>query len=663
MDFTAMRTHSATMKYRWRRGLVAAGLVLALVQSFAPDAHATPPVYSRYEQERLEAALRALGCRPEEACAQVDSAPEGKRIESIQVVVLEAIEKGDPLPRFLNKLHARSRAYVVERDLLLQVGDTYTEELVDESLRNLRELPHYSVVLAAALEGSAPDRVRWLVAVKDLWSLRLEFDFRLSGGRLEKLSLTPVERNLAGLQQSLGVRFDLYPMTYGVGALYEVPRVLGSRLYTDMGANLSINRDSGKIEGSNGYLSAGQPLYSVATKWGYDASVSWNQSVARGYCYEEGAQNCVGNLRLYDAAATEAVDTIPYQYRVDTQYGSVSGTRGFGKDKRLLVSFGAIANRAKYRPGGPEGIAAGVHHPDALREFIGTALPVSDTKIGPFVEIRSYENRYLTLTNLSTLGIQEDYNMGYNLSLRLFPAFEALRSSRDVIGVGVTAQYTFPLYNPGALRSIVYPRKKRSRSVSGAAGLTVADASTPNADRALAEARYERGTDGFVRLIASSQTDVEMKRLSDASVSGTMRVVSPAFLLGRVLWDGSILHRYRNYLNARSAVGGSMRLRGVPTGYLAGKDMIVSNLEFRSRPVQALNVQFAGVLFYDTAAAFDGFEAMRPLHTAGIGARLLFSQFERRVLRFDYGFPLNPTPDLAAKKIPGDFVLTFGQAY
>jgi hypothetical protein len=44
--------------------------------------------------------------------------------------------------------------------------------------------------------------------------------------------------------------------------------------------------------------------------------------------------------------------------------------------------------------------------------------------------------------------------------------------------------------------------------------------------------------------------------------------------------------------------------------------------------------------------------------------RMVLPQLDRSVLRFDWGFPLQPAPELGITgPFPGDFVLTFRQAF
>ena len=75
--------------------------------------------------------------------------------------------------------------------MLLREGDRYSQALVDETIRNLRQLPQLSVVLVVATVGSAPDRVGVVVITKDVWSLRASWDVVVTSGGLEHVRAAP----------------------------------------------------------------------------------------------------------------------------------------------------------------------------------------------------------------------------------------------------------------------------------------------------------------------------------------------------------------------------------------------------------------------------------------------------------------------------------------
>jgi hypothetical protein len=177
--------------------------------------------------------------------------------------------------------------------------------------------------------------------------------------------------------------------------------------------------------------------------------------------------------------------------------------------------------------------------------------------------------------------------------------------------------------------------------------------------------------DGLVRGIVQANTEISTEgkpppaqgRIPDASVEAGLRIITPRTGIGRLVFDTHVLDRYQNYLNAQSALGGDTRLRGYPSGAFIGSDFFAANLEYRSRAVELLSVDFAGVAFVDSGSAFNTFS--KPIllkHSVGVGARVELPQLERTVLRVDWGFPLTPVPGLSLPRY-GDVVVTFGQAF
>src|SRR5205814_9045087 len=152
--------------------LAGAFAVLLLLPASA-RADEAPKEYSPYERSTIDRGLA-------QAHAEIDAAPEGKIVEAVEVITLDVIEDRDPAPRFLNWFHVTSRKNVIAREVLVQPGERYDPFRVDESARNLRDLPQISLVLCVAVKGSAPDRVRLLVITKDVWSIRLNTNFQFA---------------------------------------------------------------------------------------------------------------------------------------------------------------------------------------------------------------------------------------------------------------------------------------------------------------------------------------------------------------------------------------------------------------------------------------------------------------------------------------------------
>ncbi|WP_437721367.1 hypothetical protein [Sorangium sp. So ce861] len=575
----------------------------AHAQQGAPAADAAPRQlegYSSYERATIERTLARLG-------ATLDPAPEGKIVEGIDVVPYEVIEDRDPAPSFLNWFHVLSRPYVIRREVLLAVGRPYEQALADESARNLRGLSQVSLVLIFAVRGSAPGRVRVAVATKDVWSLRLNSNYRFAGGQLEYLFLQPAETNLFGVHHAIAAQLTLDPGALSLGVAYAMPRIGGSHVRLRTELNAIVSRETGALEGSSGTFVYGQPLYATEAEWAWDAEITWRDEVTRRFIGTK--------LASFDAAATPDDDGIPYRYRSDILVGGYAVTRSFGgrggaaSAVKHDFSVGIEASRRVYRLDAPAGIA-----PAAIAEFEASEMPVSDTRVAPTFKYSTYSTRFSRVLDFNTLALQEDYRLGHELSILIYPVTTALNSTRSFLGVSAAAAYTVAL------------------------------------------------GDGLARAVVKTITEFDRSQIFDASIEARARVHTPSFGLGRLVFDVRLLDRYRNYLNRRSQLGGDTRLRGYPTAAFIGEDVLSANLELRTRPVEIWSCQIAGAAFFDAGDAFDGYGELRLKQSAGFGLRVLFPQINRVVMRADWGFPLTRgyrEPDA----LPGDILVTFGQAF
>ncbi len=572
-------------------------------RAFADDA----PVsrvgkYSAYEQASIDDASH-------DARAPVDPYPEGKVIESIETVRLEVVEERDPIPNrtkvirnFLNSLHATSKDYIIKREVLQKVGERYRVVIADETARNLRALSQLSLVVVTALRGSKPDRVRVLVITKDVWSLRLNWNMQAGGGGLQLLEFEPSERNIAGTQQTASVRTSIQPESALLGAGYRVPRLDGRRLELSADANVIMNLRASSPEGGTGAISIRRPLYSTRTQWGYNVGFSGRSEVVRRYVD--------AHLSTFDAKATEGDDQIPFQYRAERFTAQVGAVRSFGWANKFDIAFGAETNLRKYHADG-----LGAFNPIAASEFRRKNVPVSDDRVGPYVELRAYTTNYTRVLNLEILSLQEDYRLGFNGSARIYPILRSFGSSRDLFGTYLGAQYTVPLGQ------------------------------------------------GLVRATAETTNEFTDHGVTDGAVSGSLRVASPPLGIGRLVFDGATLYRYANYLNRNVQLGGSGRLRGFPSNFFVGSNFVAANLEFRTRPFDLWSVQVAGVAFWDMGDAFNSWSTLLPKQSLGTGVRVLFPQFDRILFRVDVAFPLPTAGSLPSGVSPAGVFATFGQAF
>ena len=556
--------------------------------------------YSPLEQERIRRALlRVHGVRDEQ--------PQGKRIESVEVVALPVFEPEDPVPQFLNWVHVTTLDYVIEREVLFRVGNRFDQRLSDETERNLRALLLFSVVVALPVQGSSPDSVRYVVVTKDIWSLRLGWDGRFNQGVLDYLSLQPTERNLFGTGRQLFGSLEFTRRVYSVGAGFYEPRLAGSRTRILVRANAVVSCDTGDIIGSSGSFQYSRPLYSTRTPWSYSTVVAWTDG--------ESPLVVEGNLRgaICSAKADDEIERrfqsgrtvmLPNKYYYDSQQFTQTFTRSYGYRYKTNLAFGMEAIRLAYAQADLSNVRVGPNSeiPGGFTQseyngglnYYRARVPVPDTRISPFFQLTSFTTDYHRDINSETLGLQEDVvGLGHLAWLRIYPALKSLGSTRDMLGLDAIASYTFPV-----------------------------------------------GAGGFMKFRAAHYVELSTATQTDAELRLAFRFTSPRLTLGRFVYDATFIDHYRNYRNTNLGLGGTTRLRGYATTAAAGENLIASNLEFRTRPIEIFSTQLGAVAFYDAGYAFDDFSELTLRHGVGGGIRFLIPQFDRDVFRVDVGVPV-----------------------
>ena len=589
----------------WLAGLAVGVVVSAPGRAQADD----PPItyshgLSPYEEETLAIAEH-------DHHLVRDPAPEGKIVEDIEYARFDVIDKRDPLPEWVDIFHATTGKTTLGNEVLQQLDAPYHQDLADETERNLRNYSQLSVVLVRAERGSRPDRVKLLVVTKDVWSLRLNWDLGVGQGGLQFLNLQTTEINLAGSLQSVSATFNELPKSVLYGVSYFAPRLDGHWLRFGADASVIVNRDTGSAEGTAGSAHITSPLYSTHTKWSWGVGSSWVVDVARRYINSDVAQYAVP---ASGASGASGAANVPWEWNERNFTETVAGTRSYGARHKDDFTLGFEMNVRAYRfPTGTRDVIGAAPSSAAIDSFMKAEAPVSDTRVGPFVQWHHYQAAFLRLYDVDTLSLQEDFRLGLDTYARLYPVTSALGSTRSFFGSYLAAQDTWGV------------------------------------------------GDGLFRVFAQATTEAEGHDVSDGRVDADVHFVSPKTPAGRLVVDGYGLDRYRNYLNLTSVIGGDSRLRGYPSGAFLGRSVLAGNVEWRTRGLDIFKCIFAGVAFYDAGDAFDSWDAIRLKQSVGAGIRAVFPQLERTVARLDVGFPLvdRNEPGIA----PVGVYLTFGQAF
>ena len=438
---------------------------MATAWAFALSFGARPALAVENSELEERSIAHALGPHPDR-----DHTPDGKRIESVEIVGLPVFDDDDPVPDLFNILHVQTRDYVIRRELLFQPGERYDADRVQETLRNLQLLPQFGVVVIVALHGAEPGQVRLVVIVRDVWSLRLNYELQGTPKSINYLFVNLSEDNLLGTRTRLGGIFTLQPDRYSVGALAVYPRVSGSKVDAFALGRVFVNLDTGKAEGSQATVSVYRPLISLADKWAFLSGVGWDVEQTRVYS---------------DRRLVLSKEGLPLAYHTSVVRGGGEITRSFGQRQKFDLPFGAELVRRDYAATRAADVS-----PETYAAFVRHELPVSDTRLSPFFMLEHRTSRFLATRDVETLSLQESFSLGQQAALRVYPAMRGLGSSRDLLGTVAWLGYTWPWEN-GLVRGV------------GSSSIEQADAGRSQAS-AQAALRVVSPRLGFARLVADS---------------------------------------------------------------------------------------------------------------------------------------------------------------
>lgn len=546
------------------------------------------------------------------------SAAEGRTIEEIIVETEEVFTDEDPWPNLFNIFHVTSKDYVIAREVLLQPGDAYVHARINESERNLRALGAalLSVALVIPVEGSAPDQVKLLVVAKDIWSLRLSWNALFVGDTLTFLAMSLNETNLFGLHKQVALTTLLEQDTFSVGERYLDPRLLGSRLQLGEEVSVKFNRETGVVEGYEGAVSFGRPLFSLSTKWGWNLSASGVTEIGRFY---EGRQ-----VRRYDNPDTEAiVEELPYHWRTRVGSLATSVTRSFGLDIKQNVTLGYRLSFQEFEWGERDSQLEDAD-PVTVASFEERVLPRTETISGPTASYQVFMADFVVLRNFETFALAEDFRLGPSL---------AVSASHSEPQLGST--FRFQRMSGSLIYRWLFGDKEDNPSRKG--------------DLLAASVGYE--------------TRYQESEFQDNETTFAIRNYTPVFWHGRVATRVLMIHRFRDRSNQQTTLGGGTGLRGYPSGAFLGRSLTRGNLEWRTLPIELYTFQLGLVAFYDVGGVADdsSLSDLALYHGVGIGGRVVNPTTDKVVMRFDYGFPLNPPAGIGV--FPGSFEFGFEQAF
>jgi hypothetical protein len=291
----------------------------------------------------------------------------------IRAVVIDRAEVFDSVEAkqfwgfaLVNALHARTRLYVIRRELLFAPGQPYDTARTNESARNLRALSIFRDVWIDTVTTDSGVTVR--VRTTDGWTTNLGFGLRTSGSQ-HVINAFVQEVNLLGTRTIATLGYENDPDRTTVIAGFDTPRLIANRV----GVGGSYSRRS---DGHAAGATLNYPFFSLFSRQG--GSLSWGLFDGRVLHYEEGDPFPKDSARRKNA---------------------------------ILRGDGAVALNASSHGYMRLGFTGHVLRDDFGEEGGTAELPRTITvAVGPYMALR--RPRYIQVRNYEAMGRVEDVDLG-----------------------------------------------------------------------------------------------------------------------------------------------------------------------------------------------------------------------------------------------------------
>jgi hypothetical protein len=328
--------------------------------------------------------------------------PDGPTLERMGAVIgeifiypenifdLEDPKEDKSLYRLANKLHIRTQPNVIRQQLLFKSGDAYSQRLIDESERILRDARY---LYDASIRPMAFDngRVDLAVVTRDVWTLNPGISFGRRGGKntsgieLEELNLLGTGTSLS-IGRKSGIDRDSTLFEYKDRNLFDS--------WWRVAAQYANNSD-----GSVQALDIDRPFYALDSRWAAAVSLLDDEHVQP----------------LYDLG--EVVD----EFQTRQKLASVSWGWSHGLENGWVRrwTIGATYDSEVFS-----------HLPGAN---LYDLVPDDRKFVYPWIGFELVQDDFGKFKNHDQIGRTEDFHLGTKLSVQLGYASESYGSDRNAI--------------------------------------------------------------------------------------------------------------------------------------------------------------------------------------------------------------------------------------
>src|SRR5215469_915128 len=290
--------------------------------------------------------------------------------------------------RLANRLHIKTRASVIRKQLLFRSGDRYDRRVIDESERILRlDGIFYDAWIREV--GYHDGKVDLKVTTRDVWTLNPGFNYSRTGGT-NSTGLQLEEINFLGFGTDVAVRHSIN--VDRTESMLSASNMHAFGTWTALGFAWADNSDGHLHD-----FSVNHPFYALETHWA--GGVSGNNDAQTDSLYDR------GNI----------VDQFHDQHNLATVYGGWSPGLQNGWVQR--VSTGVTYDEHQFSPVGT---------------WTGpTVLPGDRRFLYPWVEYDLVTDDYVRLWNHDQILKTEDFYLGTSAAVRVGYADAGFGSSRS----------------------------------------------------------------------------------------------------------------------------------------------------------------------------------------------------------------------------------------
>ena len=290
--------------------------------------------------------------------------------------------------RLANRLHRTTRPHVIERQILLEPGDAYSADAVEESERILRanRYLYEADIRPIPAENGLIDLE---VETRDVWTLRVGVSFNRAGGE-NSTDFALQDSNFLGMGKDLTLwRISNVDRTSTLFR-YRDPAMLGTRAQLEISA-------ADYSDGGSRRFEIERPFYSLDARWAAGFKTFVYERIDSLYSFGEIFQKI-----HHDREQVEA-------------YLGYSQGLSHGATRRWLVGFNRELDEFEYPPGGDS-----------------TPLPPPDRLFTyPWIGFEYVEDGFVAERQLDQIHRTEDLNLGTQFQARVGWSTSAFGAERD----------------------------------------------------------------------------------------------------------------------------------------------------------------------------------------------------------------------------------------